>query len=281
MKIITTISALQEKLTAQRKLNKVVGFVPTMGALHEGHIHLLAQAQQECDVVVVSIFVNPTQFNNIEDLKHYPRKEEEDLKLLEEKNCDFVFLPSEEEIYPPNLPKITIELGVLGLVMEGAFRPGHFDGVVNVVARLFTIINPNFAYFGRKDFQQVAVVKEMVRQLHLPVKIHTIEVVRESSGLALSSRNQRLSEQEKENAVILSSTLKKGVEWAKYFSPQEVKEKMIAYLVDTSLQLEYLEIVHPDTLKTIQKDWVGGATACVSVYCGIVRLIDNMELIEY
>lgn len=273
-----TINELQTQLTPHQKKEETIGFVPTMGALHEGHIQLVREAKEKCNCVIVSIFVNPTQFNNPDDLKKYPRQLDKDLTLLEKNDCDYVFLPEESEIYPPHLPKISITLGAIGEVMEGQFRPHHFDGVVNVVARLFELIQPTKAFFGRKDFQQVAVVRKMVDELHLPVEIIDSPIVRSESGLALSSRNQRLSEQDKEAAVVISATLKKGLEWAKKYPPIVVLNKMKECFTHPQVKLEYLQIVNPSTLENVNQYWVPGATACIAAYCGEVRLIDNMEL---
>lgn len=272
------VIGVQNAISKKKTENQTVGFVPTMGALHEGHLSLVRAAREECDVVIVSIFVNPTQFNNAEDLELYPRQEEDDLKLLEEVGCDFVFLPTTNEIYPEDYKTINLDLGVLETTMEGSFRPGHFQGVVNVVSRLFDIVTPDFAYFGRKDFQQVAVIKEMTRQLKFPVKIVEVDTIRNESGLALSSRNARLSEQEKEQAVIISEVLNKGKEWAEEFPPLVTLEKMKELFNKGSLELEYLQIVNPDSLQDLVQYWVPGSTACISAYCGEVRLIDNMEL---
>lgn len=274
-----SIDALKENLEPLRNKGLKIGFVPTMGALHDGHISLVKAAKEECDVVIVSIFVNPTQFNNTEDLKLYPRQEDKDLELLTQNDCDFVYLPTAEEIYPSDYEEVKIDLDTIENTMEGEHRPGHFNGVVNVVSRLFKIVQPTKAYFGRKDFQQVAVVKEMNRQLKLPVEIVTVETKRDPSGLAMSSRNLRLSEQELEKAVVISQVLNKGKSWANSYSPAVTRQKMIEYFEQTSLKLEYLQIVHPDTLNDLNQYWVSGATACIAAYCGDVRLIDNMELI--
>lgn len=274
-----SIDALKENLEPLRNKGLKIGFAPTMGALHDGHISLVKAAKEECDVVIVSIFVNPTQFNNTEDLKLYPRQEDKDLELLTQNDCDFVYLPTAEEIYPPDYEEVKVDLDTIENTMEGEHRPGHFNGVVNVVSRLFKIVQPTKAYFGRKDFQQVAVVKEMNRQLKLPVEIVTVETKRDPSGLAMSSRNLRLSEQELEKAVVISQVLNKGKSWANSYSPAVTRQKMIEYFEQTSLKLEYLQIVHPDTLNDLNQYWVSGATACIAAYCGDVRLIDNMELI--
>jgi len=275
-----TVEEVEKYLLPLRNENRKIGFVPTMGALHDGHMSLVKVAKQQCDVVIVSVFVNPTQFNNPQDLKTYPRQEGKDIELLEENECDFIFLPTVDVIYPPNYQKIEVDLGFIGTTMEGAKRPGHFDGVVNVVSRLFKIIQPDIAYFGRKDFQQVAVIREMNKQLNFPIVIQTVDTKREETGLAMSSRNLRLNEQERQRAVIISETLLKGKELAKEFSPSETLEKMKAYFSKGSLELEYLTIVHPDSLVELDQEWVPGATACIVAFCGDVRLLDNLELID-
>lgn len=274
-----SIIELEEQLQPLREKGYKLGFVPTMGALHDGHISLIKQAKTECDYVIVSIFVNPTQFNNPRDLEQYPRTESEDIALLEQNGCDFVFLPSVSEMYPAGYTPEKVDLDHIENTMEGQHRPGHFDGVVNIVSRFFRIIQPTKAYFGRKDFQQVAVVIEMVKQLKMPLKIVVVDTKRESSGLAMSSRNVRLNEQELEQAVVISQVLNKGLSWAKTYSPVITLEKMKSYFNDSNLKLEYLQIVHPETLNDLNQYWVPGATACIAAYCGDVRLIDNMELV--
>lgn len=275
-----TVESLQSALTSLKSQGKKIGFVPTMGALHGGHIKLVEYAQRECDIVVVSIFVNPTQFNNSGDLQKYPKREAEDLKMLEEANCDIVIIPDVEDIYPENYTKNTIPLGIIEKVMEGEFRPGHFQGVVNVVSRFFEIIEPDKAYFGNKDFQQVAVIKLMVKELGLPVEVVGVPTKRLSSGLAMSSRNYRLSEKEVEESAIIYKTLIKGREWASKYSPAVTRKKMIEYFDQGGLKLEYLQIVHPKTMEDLNQYWVPGAIAGIAALCGEVRLIDNMELVE-
>lgn len=275
---LRTTEEVDAKLLPLKDNQKTIGFVPTMGALHEGHLTLLRQAKQECDIVIVSIFINPTQFNDVNDLNAYPRQEEKDLELLESNQCDFVFLPTVDVVYPKDYVAKKIDLGFIGETMEGAHRPGHFDGVVNVVSRLFDIIQPDYAYFGNKDFQQVAVVKKMQEQYNKDVKIRTVNTKRESSGLAMSSRNMRLSPIERKKAQMIYKTLNKGKEWAEQYAPYIVLQKMIDYFSESELELEYLSIVHPDTLKPLNQYWVPNATACIAAYCNNVRLIDNMVL---
>jgi pantoate--beta-alanine ligase len=259
---------------------KTIGFVPTMGALHYGHISLVSSAMSQCDITIVSIFVNPTQFNNADDLLKYPRTLEADVELLSTINCDAVFAPSVEEMYPKNRDSIQLDLGNLANLMEGKFRPGHFDGVVDVVSRLFEIVKPTKAFFGLKDFQQVSVITFMTKKLNLPIEIIACPTLREDSGLAMSSRNMRLSELGKKDALHIYRSLSLAKELASNFSPFEVKEKVINYFKEGKLELEYLEIVNPTTLESLNTEWVDGATACIVAYCGDVRLIDNLKLVD-
>lgn len=278
MKVYNKISELQEHISKLKSEGKTVGFIPTMGALHYGHISLVSLGMRQCDVTVVSIFVNPTQFNNPDDLLKYPRTLESDVALLSSINCDIVFAPSVEEMYPKNRKAIQLDLGNLANLMEGKFRPGHFDGVVDVVSRLFEIVNPTKAFFGLKDFQQVSVIRFMTSKLNLPVEIIACPTLRETSGLAMSSRNMRLSETEKEDALHIYKSLLLAKELSASNSPLEVKEKAIEFFETGKLKLEYLEIVDPITLESLTSEWVAGATACIVAYCGEVRLIDNLQL---
>ncbi|MGV3610392.1 MAG: pantoate--beta-alanine ligase [Fluviicola sp.] len=279
MEIINTVAGLNQALNSARKEGKSIGFVPTMGALHQGHMDLVSRASAECDVVVVSVFVNPTQFNNPSDLEKYPRTPEADSELLKKFGCDVAFFPSEREIYPENLVSPRVDLEGLDEVMEGTFRPGHFKGVVQVVSRLFQLVEPQKAFFGLKDFQQVAVIKKMVLQLNLPIQIIPCETSRTEKGLAMSSRNTRLTEIQKEEALIIYQTLMQAKTDSAVFSPQETKARAMVWFEQGSLELEYLSIVDPDTLKELTDQWVSGATMCIACFCGEVRLIDNMTLI--
>ena len=279
MEIINTVEELKQALNSFRKEGKRIGFVPTMGALHQGHMDLVSRAGTECDVVVASVFVNPTQFNNPSDLQLYPRTPEADAELLKKFGCDFAFFPSVEEIYPENLIVPRVDLGSLDQVMEGRFRPGHFNGVVQVVSRLFEIVEPHKAFFGLKDFQQVAVIKRMVSELNMPVQIVACETLRTEKGLAMSSRNKRLSDAQKEEALIIYKTLSRAKEDAQSFSPSETLERAKEYFGAGSLRLEYMNIVHPETLEDLIGDWVAGATMCIACFCGEVRLIDNSTLL--
>lgn len=280
MEIINSVEGLKLALNSARKEGKSIGFVPTMGALHQGHMNLVSRASAECEVVVVSVFVNPTQFNNPSDLEHYPRTPEADSELLKKFGCDIAFFPSVTEIYPENWISPRVDLSGLDLVMEGKFRPGHFKGVVQVVSRLFELVTPQKAFFGLKDFQQVAVIKKMVKQLNIPVQIVSCETLRTEKGLAMSSRNSRLSESEKEKALIIYKTLFQARKDADRFSPKETLTNALAFFETGTLKLEYLNIVDPITLEDLTTDWVSGATMCIACFCGEVRLIDNLTLIE-
>lgn len=275
--LVKSVSELKDLLQSAKKLGKKVGFVPTMGALHEGHISLVNRAVLENDLVVVSIFVNPTQFNNQEDLKLYPRTLERDLDLLKSiENC-IVFFPFLDEIYPENEKFTPIDLGALDKILEGKFRPGHFNGVVHVVHNLFKIVLPHTAYFGQKDFQQLAVIRYMNKQYGFPIEVIGCETLRDKSGLALSSRNMRLSEEEKKDALIIWKTLNYIKENKHNFSPKEMQQKAIDFFNQGKLELEYLEIVNADTLNEAN-DWHTENVCCIAAYCGKVRLIDNLLL---
>jgi len=277
--VLETLRAVQQSLKTAIETNKKIGFVPTMGALHEGHLSLITKAKETCDLVVASIFVNPTQFNNPADLDKYPRMPEKDAALLESVGCDFLFLPTTESIYPEGYEHLKMDLAPLDEVMEGKYRPGHFAGVIDVVSRLFDIVKPTHAFFGRKDFQQVMIIKYMTKKLNLTIEIVVGETIREQSGLAMSSRNLRLTEQQKQQATVIYETLSFGKEMAPFLSPQEVLIEMISIIEASTLELEYLEIVDAETLLPLTDFWLPGATACVVAYCGEVRLIDNLELV--
>lgn len=278
MIITHTVEQLNVALDQARENGMTIGFVPTMGALHAGHMALVERAGKECDFVVVSVFVNPTQFNNPEDLKLYPRTPETDSALLDKHGCSVAFFPSVEDVYPSNLEIPNVDLGRMDRVMEGAFRPGHFKGVVQVVWRLFDLVKPNKAFFGLKDFQQVAVIQHMTRSLNLPVEIVPCATLREESGLAMSSRNMRLTAKQREEAVVIYRVLTFLKENASQFSPAELMEKGSEMMNQSTLKLEYLQIVDSSTLELLDQKWSDHATACMSAYCGEVRLIDNMQL---
>jgi pantoate--beta-alanine ligase len=277
MQVFNTKNELIATLEAYRNEGKIIGFVPTMGALHEGHLSLVKESKKNSDITVVSIFVNPTQFNDPEDLKRYPRTLEKDIELLKTVDCDLVFAPSVMEIYPePDTRKF--DFGYLESIMEGAKRPGHFNGVGQVVSRLFDIVQPHKSFFGMKDFQQVAIIKNMVKQLNCPVEIIPCPIIREESGLAKSSRNTLLDENHKKNAPHIYATLKKACTFVPEMKVEELK-KWITDEINSNpfLEVEYVEIVDDTTLKIVE-DWSESGTkvACVAVYAGKIRLIDNI-----
>jgi len=276
--VINNVSDLMLQISELKSLGKKIGFVPTMGALHIGHASLMKRSIGENDITVVSIFVNPRQFNNPEDLAKYPRTIETDIKFVEKTGVDIVFIPEEEDVYPIDFLVPEVDLGRLEVLMEGRMRPGHFDGVVQVLTRFFQLVQPDNAYFGLKDFQQVAVVRKMVEYLHLPVNIIACPIYRELSGLAFSSRNQRLTEAQKEEALFIYRSLLKAKELAKTMNPVQIVEIMKQDYSDSSLELEYFEIVDPMTLESLTDEWTPDAVACVVAYVGEVRLIDNMQL---
>lgn len=281
MKLIQTIQELRTELDALRKEGKTIGLVPTMGALHAGHASLVKRAVAENDVVVVSDFVNPTQFNDKNDLLKYPRTLDADCKLLEECGASFVFAPSVEEIYPePDTRQFSY--APLDTVMEGKFRPGHFNGVCQIVSKLFLIVEPTRAYFGEKDFQQLAIIREMVRKYPFNLEIVGCPIVREADGLALSSRNARLSDEQRIQALQISKTLFASVEYAQTHTLAETKA-FVESAISTAegLRLKYFEIVDGNSLQTVC-DWKDGSyiVGCITVFCGEVRLIDNIKYKE-
>lgn len=249
-----------------------------MGALHAGHISLVERCVRENDVCVVSVFVNPTQFNDKHDLETYPRTLEADCALLEAAGCHYVFAPSVEEMYPEPDTRV-FNLGRVAEVMEGAMRPGHFNGVAQVVSKLFYIVEPDNAYFGEKDFQQIAVIRAMVKQLNIPVKINACPIKREADGLALSSRNTRLTPELRQKAPLIAHTLKESTTFAPGKSVQEVIDFVVNTInADPDMRVEYYEIVDGNTLEAI-KDWseTDYPVGCITVFCGEVRLIDNIK----
>lgn len=277
MERIKTVEEVAKRLQVFKEKNKRIGLVPTMGALHKGHLELVKRSVRENDVTVVSIFVNPTQFNDRSDLENYPRSEEEDCKLLEAVGCTIAFLPSTQEMYPEPDERV-FNLGPVANVMEGAFRKGHFNGVAQIVSKLFYIVRPDNAYFGEKDFQQIAVIRQLVKILSLKVNIVACPIVRESSGLALSSRNKRLNEEEKKTAVNLSKILFESKRRMNDFSIKEMKDWVTACIKEFPLlKPDYYEIVDGDSLKSIS-DWSESKyiVGCIAVYCGKIRLIDNI-----
>lgn len=263
----------------QNDRNASVGFVPTMGALHEGHLSLVEKAVKENEVTVVSVFVNPIQFNNKDDFEKYPRTEEEDFKLLAAAGVDAVFAPTEQEMYPSkNDDKKEYDLGKTAEVMEGKYRPGHFQGVARVLDILFRLVNPHRAYFGEKDFQQIAVVRNLIKSEGLNIDIVACPIKRASDGLALSSRNSRLSKEERELAPEIYKTLEYSVEYSKEHSVRATHDTVVERIdAIPGMKVEYFEIVDARTLAPVEEweesNWIVG---CITVYCGDVRLIDNI-----
>lgn len=278
MKVIYTAGELKTALTELKKQGKQVGFVPTMGALHEGHASLVKRSAGENAVTVVSVFVNPTQFNDRNDLEKYPRTLDADCRLLEVCGATLVFAPSVEEIYPePDTRQF--DYAPLDTVMEGKFRPGHFNGVCQVVSRLFDIVQPDRAYFGEKDFQQLAIIREMVRRMNYALEIVGCPIVREADGLAMSSRNTRLSPEERTNALRISETLFRSVEYARSHTLAETR-KMVEDAISCApgLRLEYFELVDGNTLQPVSAwEETTYPVGCITVFCGEVRLIDNVK----
>jgi len=262
-----------------KKNGKTIGFVPTMGALHQGHLSLIERSKKENDFTIVSIFVNPIQFNNSNDLVNYPRTLAEDSKLLENINTDFLFAPNEKEMYPET-PSERYDFGLLETVMEGKFRQGHFNGVAVVVKRLFDICTPDKAYFGMKDFQQLAIIQALVETKKIPVEIVPCPTVRENDGLAMSSRNKRLSEQQRSQATIISKALFKAQEQFTNITVNGLKES-IRDQIDSmpEMKTEYVEIVNSKTLQSLESwDEACNKTICIAAWAGEVRLIDNLQL---
>lgn len=277
MLTVQTVNELKSAVKSAREAGKSVGLVPTMGALHEGHKSLVDRCRKENDVVVVSVFVNPTQFNNKEDLRTYPRTEEADRALLESAGCDIAFMPTVEEIYPEPDTRV-FALGRVAEVMEGAMRPGHFNGVAQIVSKLFMFVEPDRAYFGEKDFQQIAVIRSMVKSEGFKLEIVPCPIVREADGLAKSSRNVRLTPEMRKVAPNIARILNESKEYAKSHTVGETEK----YVVDAinsydGMEIEYYQIVDGISLEHLTSwDETGYAVGCVTVYCGDVRLIDNI-----
>lgn len=277
MRVVKTISGLKSLISGYKQENKTVGLVPTMGALHAGHKSLVDRARKENDIVVVSVFVNPTQFNNKQDLATYPRTEERDCALLEAAGCDVVFMPAVEEVYPEPDNR-QFDLGAVAEVMEGAHRPGHFNGVAQIVSKLFGFVEPDRAYFGEKDFQQIAVIRKMVQLEGFKLQIVACPIKREDDGLALSSRNVRLTAEQRQLAPNIYRVLKESCNFAKSHTVAETEK----FVVDSlnalpQMEVEYYSIVDALTMQPVS-DWVDAdsITGCITVYCGEVRLIDNI-----
>ncbi len=287
MKTVKTIAELESLISEALAKKQSIGLVPTMGALHEGHISLVSRARKENDIVVVSLFVNPIQFNNKEDLEKYPRTLDADIALLEQAGADIAFAPSAEEMYPEPV-KETYHFGPIEEVMEGPRRPGHFSGVAVVVRKLFDLTHPTRAYFGEKDFQQIAVIRNLLEQILYPLELVPCPIVRADDGLALSSRNTRLSPNARAMAPAIYATLQQAVEMAEYEELADVKEWVLDTLEswhevnaapdDLQFEPEYFEIVNDTTLQPIN-DWsdAAGIVGCIAVWLDGVRLIDMVR----
>ncbi|MDR2448421.1 MAG: pantoate--beta-alanine ligase [Prevotellaceae bacterium] len=277
--IITNSTEHMQELTSIVRKNKTIGFVPTMGALHQGHLSLVKLAMERCDFTVVSIFVNPKQFNNPEDFKNYPRTQEADTNLLSEVGVNLVFIPPEKEIYP--MPDTRVfDFGEIDKTMEGLHRPGHFNGVAQVVTRLFNIVNPTMAFFGEKDFQQLAIIKLLVDQIDLPIQIVSCPIVREYDGLAMSSRNRLLNNNQRMHVPLIARTLFGAKEKMEYMGVTDLSKWVKdAIDADPELKTEYAEIVDAKTLQPV-KTWddANNIQLCVAVHANTIRLIDNIRL---
>lgn len=279
MEIVYTQTSLLEKITALRKKSLQIGFVPTMGALHKGHVQLLKSAGEENDIVICSIFINPVQFNNTADLERYPRNPEEDIALANS-YCDILFMPSVEEIYP-NPPKEQYHFGLLESTMEGYYRQGHFNGVAIIVKRLFDIIQPDIAYFGKKDFQQLAIIKKLVQDYNLKITIQAIDTVREEDGLAMSSRNKLLSPHARSVAPFVWKTLLKAQILKKEKNPSQISEWIQEQFKNhQEFKLEYAQLVNAETLEEVTEyNQAESIVACIAVWLDNVRLIDNITIV--
>ncbi|MBC5774518.1 pantoate--beta-alanine ligase [Pontibacter sp. KCTC 32443] len=277
MQVITQVNTLRETMQALRCSGKSIGFVPTMGALHEGHLQLLRASVKDNDITVCSIFVNPTQFNNAEDFKLYPRTLEEDIVQLQTTGCDYLFAPTPDDVYPQHT-MLQFSFGKLEQVMEGEHRPGHFNGVATIVGKLFHMVQPHKAYFGQKDLQQVAIVRQLIFGLGFNVELVCHPTVREANGLAMSSRNKRLNKEQLVTAVSLYEALQLAKSQLKYKSQESIKEAVADYLRQKpEVTLEYFEIANPLTLQPIESIADAREVAlCIAAHVGPVRLIDNL-----
>lgn len=279
MEVLNNIKSVHNLIVKLKKTGKTIGFVPTMGALHQGHISLVEQSLKENDFTLVSVFINPTQFNNSEDLKKYPITIDNDIEILKKHGADAVYFPKVEDIYPNGLTSEHYEFDGLEMQMEGKFRPGHFDGVATVIRRFFEIVQPLNAYFGEKDFQQLRIVQELVKNFHLPIQIVPVAIKREEDGLAMSSRNVRLTESQRKESPIIYQILLQAKEYLKNHSIEETKKFVEEKFKETSFELEYFEIADEKNLlpaKEKLKDQK--LRAFIAVFADEVRLIDNLDL---
>ncbi len=277
MQIFYSINSLQDFLKSQRKMGRSIGLVPTMGALHKGHLSLIDASKIQNDLTVCSIFVNPTQFNNQQDLAVYPRTLEADCQMLESVNCDVVFSPNAQDIYP-TLPNLKFDFGDLERVMEGKFRLGHFNGVGIVVSKLFNIIQPDNAYFGQKDLQQCAIINRLVKDLSYNLKLNVCPTQRETDGLAMSSRNRNLTPEQRKIAPVIYKSLQKAVELLKNKNSSESVKLLIVNQLDNieGINVEYFEISDFETLQPINELSEGKTALCIAAFMGTTRLIDNV-----
>lgn len=281
MIVFKTVQAVQNYVNEQKAKGLSIGFVPTMGALHPGHISLINKCVQETDTCICSIFVNPTQFNNSADLEKYPKTADADIKLLLETDCQVLFMPPVEEMYPEGLLKNTEDFGLITTVLEGEKRPGHFDGVKTIVAKLFDIIKPDKAFFGQKDYQQVMVVAELIKRHYPAIELYLVPTVRHEDGLAMSSRNVRLNKIQREEATAISKAMFYIQEnWGLYTIEQLVQNALIIIGANKSLQVEYFNIYNSQTLELLKGNSADYSHAVVlaAVFCGEVRLIDNLVI---
>lgn len=282
MEIFTKKIALEAYLSTFRESNSRIGFVATMGALHKGHIQLIETSKKETDLTVCSIFVNPTQFNDPADLEKYPRPIEQDIQLLQQANCEVLFLPEVEEMYAPNEPTWHMDLGRLDEIWEGAHRPGHYQGVTQIVKKLFDIVKPNLAFFGQKDLQQCLVIQQMVKRFAIPVTLKIVETVRDEDGLAKSSRNTRLSPNGRTQALALSQVLfQTKANFEQGDTPAILKQKALDFLHHApGVELEYFAICNPNNLEEVNTDnpITGSLVAILAAWVEGVRLIDNILL---
>lgn len=279
IQVVKTTEELNKALAEARLKHQSVGLVPTMGALHEGHLMLVKQSVADNDYTVVTVFVNPTQFNNPDDLRKYPRNLQKDVDMLEAVSCDLVFAPSSEEMYSREELSQTFDFDFGGLdqVMEGRFRPGHFNGVVQIVSKIFDLIKPDRAYFGEKDFQQLSIIHRMNEILGYGIEIIDCPIVREPSGLAMSSRNERLTPEQRNIAAGISKVLFECRNFVPQFSPAELKTWVVEQISGIAgLELEYFEIANVRTLEPVVS-WNEPSVGCIAVFCGDVRLIDNIR----
>lgn len=277
MQIVSSVNELNKIISDYKSDLKKIGFVPTMGALHTGHISLINIARKKSDVVICSIFVNPTQFNNKTDLEKYPRTIDKDSKMLKKAKCDVLFLPSEEEVYPPGLiTKIDLNFNGLDKVMEGEFRPGHFTGMAQVVKRLLDIVSPDYLFMGQKDFQQFTIVDYMIKKLKIKTELIVCPIMREQNGLAMSSRNERLSKDLRKRAEVIYKTIQWAYRNRNKYTIDEIKSKAMQKMEIENFKPEYFEIVDGNNLKKIKSvDKSNYVVACAACWAGDVRLIDN------